>query len=67
MGLGDVMGAMRLEWFAEIGLAVSIAGFAGVLLALALRRNRQEFERARFMPLEDEAAPIGGQREPGRE
>jgi hypothetical protein len=64
MGLGDVMGTMGLQWFAQIGLAVSVAGFAGVLLALVLRRNRAAFERARFMPLEDDG--VAGDRREAR-
>jgi hypothetical protein len=66
MGLADVMGATGLQWFAEVGLAVSLAGFAGVLLALALRRNGPAFERARFMPLEGDG-PAGDRREAGDE
>ena len=52
MGLGDVMGAMRLEWFAEIGLALSLSGFAAALVAVWRRGNRAAFERARRLPLE---------------
>ena len=34
MGLGDVVGAMRLEWFAEIALGLSLSGFGATLWAL---------------------------------
>jgi cbb3-type cytochrome oxidase subunit 3 len=57
MSLVDVTSAMRLHVFAEVALVLAAAGFAGVLLSVFLRRNREHFERARFMPLEDDRAP----------
>lgn len=53
MKLGDVMGAARLEVFAEIGLVLFAVAFATVLVTTCLRRNRVFFERARRLPLDD--------------
>jgi cbb3-type cytochrome oxidase subunit 3 len=54
MSLVDVTSAMRLHVFAEAALVLAAVGFAGVLVSLLLRRNREHFERARFMPLDDD-------------
>jgi hypothetical protein len=51
--LADVMGAARLEVFAEIGLVLFALAFATVLVTTCLRRNRPFFERARRLPLDD--------------
>ena len=57
MGLGDVMSASGLHVFAEIGLVLFLALFAGVLIYVFARRNREKFERARSLPLDDGDAP----------
>lgn len=59
MSLVDVTSAMRLHVFAEAALILAAAGFAGVLASVLLRRNREFFERARFMPLEDDRGAGG--------
>lgn len=66
MSLVDVTSAMRLHVFAEAALILAAVGFAGVLASVLLRRNREHFERARFMPLEDDRAP-GGDAAPRQE
>jgi cbb3-type cytochrome oxidase subunit 3 len=65
MSLVDVTSAMRLHVFAEAALILAAAGFAGVLLSVLLRRNREHFARARFMPLEDDRVPDAGSPETG--
>ena len=57
MSLADVMSAMRLHGFAEAAFVLAFASFLTVLVTVFLRRNRAPFERARFMPLEDDGAP----------
>ena len=61
MRLGEIMGAAGLQVFAEIGLVLFSAIFAGVLAYTFAKRNRPTFDRARRAPLED-AAPCGGER-----
>ena len=55
MSLSDIMGAMRLPLYAEVGLVVFVALFAGVLVSLFSRKNRAIFDRARFLPLEGDS------------
>jgi hypothetical protein len=65
MGLGEIMSALRLHVFAEIGLVVALGGWVAMLAALLGRRNGERFERARFMALED--APRRPARQGGRD
>ena len=58
MSLGDIMSGIGQELFAEAAFVLAAAGFLTVLVTTLLRRNREAFERARFMPLrEDPGAP----------
>jgi cbb3-type cytochrome oxidase subunit 3 len=71
MSLADVMGAMHLPVYAEIGLLVFVGVFLGVLVTLFSRKNRATFDRARFLPLEGESSEAGdihrgGERTTGR-
>jgi cbb3-type cytochrome oxidase subunit 3 len=54
MSLTDIMSATRLHLFAEAAFVLALAAFATVLATVFLRENRAAFERARFLPLEDE-------------
>jgi cbb3-type cytochrome oxidase subunit 3 len=64
MRLSDVMGAMRLEAYAEIGLVLALAAFVVVVATTLWPGNREAFERAGRLPLEDDThAP--GTREAG--
>jgi len=51
MRLAEIMGAAGLQVFAEIGLVLFLAIFAGVLVYTFSRRNRATFDRARTAPL----------------
>jgi len=51
------MSAAGLQVFAEIGLVLFLAIFAGVLIYTFSSRNRKVFDRARRAPLDD-AAPL---------
>jgi cbb3-type cytochrome oxidase subunit 3 len=63
MSLTDVMSAFGLHLFAEAGLVLFGAAFLAIGVTTFLRRNREHFERARFLPLEDEpGAPLTGER-----
>ncbi|HKZ05562.1 MAG TPA: hypothetical protein VJU81_08840 [Methylomirabilota bacterium] len=53
MKLSDVMAGARLEVFAEIGLVIFAMAFTVVLVTTWLRSNRDAFERARRIPLDD--------------
>jgi len=61
MSLTDVMSGFALQVFPEVGLVLFGAAFLAIAVTLFLRRNRTYFERARFLPLEDE----GGARHEG--
>jgi cbb3-type cytochrome oxidase subunit 3 len=53
MRLGEIMSAAGLQVFAEIGLVLFLAIFAGVLAYTFAKRNRALFDRARRAPLDD--------------
>jgi len=53
MSLTDVMSGLGLHLFAEAGLVLFGAAFLAIVVTTFLRRNREHFERARFLPLED--------------
>ena len=61
VSLGDMMSGFGLHRFAEVGLVLFGAAFLAIAVTTFLRRNREHFARARFLPLEDEpgAAPTG--------
>jgi cbb3-type cytochrome oxidase subunit 3 len=61
MKLSDVMSAMHLHLFAEVALVIAVAGFLAVVIAAFLARNREPFERARRMPLDDAAVARKGE------
>ena len=58
MSLTDVMSGFGLHLFAEAGLVLFGAAFLAITVATFLRRNRERFERARFLPLEDEPGAV---------
>jgi len=63
MSLTDVMSGFGLHLFAEAGLILFGAAFVAIAVTTFLRRNREHFERARFLPLEDETgAALTGER-----
>ena len=53
MRLGEIMSAAGLQVFAEIGLVMFLAIFAGVVVYTFTSRNRATFDRARTAPLDD--------------
>jgi len=54
MSLTDVMSGFGLHMFAEAGLVLFGAAFLAITVTTFLRRNREQFERARLLPLEDD-------------
>jgi cbb3-type cytochrome oxidase subunit 3 len=62
MRLAEIMGAAGLQVFAEIGLVLFLAIFAGVLVYTFHKRNRAVFDRARLAPLV-EARRVPGERQ----
>ena len=61
MSLTDVMSAFALQVFPEVGLVLFGVAFLVIAVTMFLRRNRAYFERARFLPLEED----GGVRREG--
>ncbi len=70
MKLSDVMGRSGLVSFAEIALLLFIAAFIGIVIYTFMKRNREKYERARHMPLEDDEPidprPASGRGSSGR-
>jgi cbb3-type cytochrome oxidase subunit 3 len=59
MKLAEIMSAAGLQIFAEIGLVMFLAIFAGVVVYTFTRKNRAMFDRARTAPLDDPARADG--------
>jgi len=60
MRLSEIMSAAGLQVFAEIGLVMFVAIFAGVVVYTFRRKNRATFDRARTAPLSDAPRARGG-------
>ena len=60
MSLTDVMSAFALQVFPEAGLVLFGAAFVAIAVTMFLRRNRTYFERARFLPLEEDGGIKSG-------
>ena len=58
MSLTDVMSGFGLQLFAEAGLVLFGAAFVAIAAFTFLGRNREHFERARSLPLEDEPGAL---------
>jgi cbb3-type cytochrome oxidase subunit 3 len=54
MKLSDIMSAAGLSGYAEIALILFLLAFLGVVAMLFHPARRRTFERARYMPLDDE-------------
>lgn len=52
MKLSDVMSAANLAIYAEVALVIFFAVF--LLIAWRVLRGRKEWQRARYLPLDDE-------------
>lgn len=53
MRLGEIMSAAGLQVFAEIGLVMFLAIFAGVVVYTFTKKNRAIFDRASTAPLDE--------------
>jgi cbb3-type cytochrome oxidase subunit 3 len=54
MKLSDIMGHAGLAGYAEIALVIFILAFLVLLIRIFAPSRRQEMDRARQMPLDDE-------------
>lgn len=59
MRLSDVMAAAGLSGWAQVALLLFFAAFVTIALYTFARRNRERYERARFLPLEDDPVRPG--------
>jgi len=64
MRLSDVMASAGLSGWAQAGLLLFFAAFVSIALYTFARRNRAHYERARFLPLEDDESRTAGPGEP---
>ena len=55
MSLTDVMSAMQLELYAEVALVLFLAAFLVVVAQVLSATRKPEWQRARYLPLEDGA------------
>lgn len=60
MSLTDVMSGFGLHVFAEAGLVLFGAAFVAIAVTTFLRRNREHFEHASLLPLEDDGGTLEG-------
>lgn len=58
MRLSDIMSAAGLSSWAELGLIISFVTFTAVAVWVLIRRSTV-WERARFLPLEDDGPESG--------
>jgi cbb3-type cytochrome oxidase subunit 3 len=63
MKLADVMSQLRLEGYAEAAFILAAAAFLTVLVTTFMRRNREPFEHARWLPLADDRPAARGDRD----
>jgi cbb3-type cytochrome oxidase subunit 3 len=54
MSLTDLMSAAGLESYPQVALIAFIIAFAIIVVRLFSPRNRERYERARNLPLEDQ-------------
>ncbi len=54
MSLTDVMSGANLQAWAQVALVLFAGAFLVVLVRMAVRGDRDGFERARRLPLDDE-------------
>ena len=57
MKLSDVMSAMQLSAYAEVALVLFLAAFLATAASLLVNRRAEEWERARRIPLDEDAEP----------
>lgn len=66
MRLSDIMSAAGLSSWAELGLVISFVTFVAIVVYV-FARKRSTWDRARSLPLEDDAAPsIDGDEDGGK-
>ncbi len=53
--LRDIMGAAGLSIFAKVGLVLFVVVFVALVLYLFVTRGSPHWERARYLPLEDDS------------
>jgi cbb3-type cytochrome oxidase subunit 3 len=65
VSLSDIVSAAGLHVFTEVALVLGVAAMLAVAASIFRGSNRETFERARFMPLDDDSsvAPRGDGRE----
>ena len=54
MKLSDIMSAAGLALYAEVALALFVLAFALIAVGVVSRRNQDNWERARWLPLSEE-------------
>ncbi len=66
MHLSDIMSNMGLVGWAEAALVIFFAVFLIVAAQVLRKKNKQAFEQARYMPLDDENPQSDRTKEPHR-
>lgn len=65
MSLSDIMSAAGLTSWAEVGLIISMATFAGIVAWVFLRK-KSSWEHMRHLPLDDEPHHTGANGRPAQ-
>jgi cbb3-type cytochrome oxidase subunit 3 len=61
MRLSDIMSALRLSAYAEVALVLFLLAFVAITLHVFRRKNAEEWELARHLPLDDAERPSGAE------
>lgn len=66
MSMSELMSGMNLAAYPTIALVIFLLVFAAIAFRVLFRRDREEFERAARLPLEDsvEIKPRSGEQNP---
>lgn len=54
MNLSDVVSHAGMARYAEIALIIALISFAAIVVWVFARRNKERYERAKMMPLDDD-------------
>jgi cbb3-type cytochrome oxidase subunit 3 len=53
MRLSDVLGQAGLSVYAQVALVLFVLAFIGIIIYVFAKKNRETFDRARMLPLDD--------------
>lgn len=57
MRLSDVLGQAGLGMYSQIALVLFVLAFVGIVVYVFAKKNRETFDRAKMIPLDDISKP----------